>query len=242
MTDTRYAPKFTRRSMSSIAFARNITLTLGAVLLISGCSSTPPQSSSKIEKWKAQTQSPEFKAEKETYQKRLGAEICWETGVADFLKNPQLKPSKECVYPASKMIVESEDEEATFLKGKRDLKQSINQLKVLQVTSNGFVIEAPKDNSYRLNSNVIFIERTDEAELVDGSYLDDRHDWNLYEYTGPFTYQTKLGSKTVHSFKKVSWEKLLKASEGLKSYGPRRELFTKNELWDRMEELEKEKK
>lgn len=228
--------------MSSFAFARNITLAPSAILLISGCSSTPSQSSPKIEQWKAQIQSAEFKSEKETYRKRLGAEICWGTGVADFLNNPQLNPSKECAYPASKMIVEREDEEATFLKGKRDLKQSINQLKVLQVTSSGFVIEAPKDNSYHLNLTVVFVERTNESGLVDGSYLDDKHDWNLYTYTGPFTYQTKLGSKTVHSFKKVSWEKLLKASEDLKSYGPRRELFTENELWDRMEELEREKK
>lgn len=85
------------------------------------------------------------------------------------------------------MIVEREDEGATFLKGKRGLRQSINQLKVLQVTSSVFVIEAPKDNSYHLNLNVVFVEKTNESGLVDGSYLDDEYDWNLYEYSGPFT-------------------------------------------------------
>jgi hypothetical protein len=139
------------------------------------------------------------------------------------------------------MIVERADENAILFKGEKELKQNINQLKVFQVVSNGFIIDAPKD-SYMPNLNVIFIEKTDEAGVVDGSFLDDKHYWNLYEYKGPITYQTKIGSKTVHSFKKVSMDRLVKASEGLKSYGPRKELFIENELWGRMEEYEKEKR
>lgn len=228
--------------------------TLGATLLLSGCSSIPNHTSSQIEKWKAITQSEEFKSEKETYRKRLGADICWGTGVSDFLTTPSLSPSKECVYPASKMIIEREDEEGILLKGKKTLKQNIKQLKVLQVVSNGFVVETPHSittthqiagNYYQTQrpiNTIIFIHKTNENGLIDGSFLDDNHYWNLYEYSGPFSYQTSIGAKTVHSFKKVSWEKLVKASAGLKSYGPRRELFTENELWERMEELEKEVK
>jgi hypothetical protein len=221
-------------------------------LFLTSCATT--QTSPNIERWKAQKNSEEFKQEKQTYRQRLGADICWGTGVGEFLTNTNLTPSKECVYPASKMIVEREDEEATFMKGNKTLKQNIKQLKVFQVVPDGFVVETPhsivtthqRGGSYfrtsRPINTIIFVHKTDEKGVVDGSFLDDNHYWNLYEYSGPYTYQTNLGSKTVHSFKKVSTEKLLKASEGLKSYGPRRELFIEHELWDRMEELEKEKR
>ena len=209
-----------------------------------GCSTNP--SSERSARWKTMAASPEFQKEKQTYRERIGADFCWTTGVSSFLVDESLKPSKTCLYPASKMIVEREYDSIVF-KGENILKQAVNELKVLQVTPEGFVVQTPHvitttimrgGRSYttqRAINTLIFIHKTDEAGLVDGQFLDESHAWNLYEYVGPFSYQTVAGSRTVHSFRKVARDRFAKAREGLTTYEPQREFFIVNQLWDRLE-------
>ena len=203
-------------------------------LLLAGCATKP--AASKTAKWKTLATSDAFKAEKEIYFKRLGANFCWGTGVSDFLASANFKPDKGCLYPSAPIMLGKEDPNAYFDKGKNNLQQSLNQLRVLQVVANGFIVESPKSSSS--GHRVIFIHKTDESRIVDGSYLDDSHSWNKYEYAGPYSYGTKFGPSTVHSFRKVPDERFAKANEGLNSYTPKRDMYISYELWDYLDQLE----
>lgn len=211
-------------------------ISIASTLTIISCATAQPPE--QIEKWTGIKNSEEFKKEKTIYRQKLGKDICLTTGVDDFLNNSSIKPSKDCIYPASKFVVGREDDEAQYFKGNKVLKQGIKQLKVLQVTPTGFVVQLPR----RSSDAVIFIHRTDETGIVDNTFLDETHSWYFYEYTGTYSYSTLVGSKTVHSFKKVSAEKFKNAQDGIKSYSPMREFYIENGLWSDLETSEKAKK
>ncbi len=171
-----------------------------------------------------------YQKEKALYKERIGGrDFCWNIGIDDFLKRNSPKPSEKCIYPASPFIVEKEQ---GFLSQSKSLKQAFKQLKVLQVTSNGFVVKSPEYGT----DKVIFIQKTNESNIVDGAFLDETQDWQLYEYKGPYTYSTLMGTSTVHSFTRVTDERLISAKKDLKLYGPRKDFLIENQLWDYLSE------
>lgn len=192
------------------------------IFLLSACATVHRNSAVK-EKWFAILNSREFQEEKKLFVKRMnGANICFELGVSDFFSSKAESPDPSCLYFSSKIIIDSE----------RSLRQAIQQLKVLQVVLDGFVVMSPE---YR-NDQIIFIHKSDEKGIVDGVFLDPKDGLGLYRYMGPYRYQSLSGSNTVHSFKKLTDDEIKKAREGLKVYGPSKEFFIINEIWDRLEE------
>lgn len=211
---------------------RNIKLKLlifgGLIILnlnILGCITTPyvhPQS----EKWDALIASPQYQAEKKIFEQRTGGiKYCGDTGVSSFIQNPSLKPEKMCIYPATPYVIENKDNPYR----KNIPKQALKQLKVIQVTPNGLLIDTPQ-RSY--STNAVFIHKTDEIGLVDGSYLDETN-WIMYEYMGPYTYESLSGAnRTVHSFKKLIQNRFEKEFKGIKMYGPLKDYLIKNQLYE----------
>lgn len=194
---------------------------LVAMCFLSACATTQRNSAAK-EKWSAVLNSQEFQAEKEIFVKRMnGANICFGAGVSDFFNSKMDSPDPKCLYFSSKMYIDAD----------KVLRQAIQQLKVLQVVTDGFVTKSPE---FR-NDQIIFIRKAAEKDVVDGVYLDAKDGWGLYLYTGPYSYRSMAGSNTVHSFKRLTDDEIKKAQEGLKSYGPLKEYFIRNELWDRLE-------
>lgn len=209
----------------------NFRLALAAfALLLSACAT---QSLNKNRQaWEDLGKSEVFQKEKATYFQRLGdRRFCWEIGIDDFLSGSTLKPDSKCIYPASKLVVQYDD--GTFTKNK-ELGQRYMQLKILQVTPEGFVIKSP---DYR-NNQVIFVYKTDEGDLVDGSALDETQNFKLYEYVGTYSYQTLAGSKTVYSFRKAN-KKLGDARKNIKYYDPLRDFLIEHQLWGNLGELPK---
>lgn len=197
-------------------------LLLTSFLLISACASTPSSENSK--KWEEQRLTEEYQREKKIYLERLGLTPCWDYGVDFFLANPGSNPNPGCLYPSSKLVVGWDD---GLIIRKRTLGQELRQLKVLQVTPDGFVVYSPK----RRADQIIFIHKTVQTGVVDDSYLDEAN-WSAYEYAGTYSYKTFAGSKTVHSFRRLTKEKIAAASKDLKFYEPLQDFFIENQPWD----------
>lgn len=196
-------------------------------LLITACATSP--STENVKRWEALLQSEQFKKDKEIYSERMGKmTVCWNEGVNGFLSNPSLNPSSKCIYPSSKFIVDWED-------GAKVIRQATKQMKVLQVLKDGFIVKSPD----YFKDQVIFIHKTDEMNVVDGSFLDNDN-WSFFEYKGPISYSALVGSKTVHSFKKISNERWEAARKGL-TYRPALEFYIENKLWSYVDDLEKER-
>lgn len=111
---------------------------------------------------------------------------------------------------------------------KSTLRQAIKQLKVLQVTDDGFVISSPDNNK----SQIIFVQKSSEESLVDGTYLDQKDGWGLYRYVGTYRYQSLAGPRTVHSFKRTSKKDFESVLKDIKVYGAIKEFYIQNELWE----------
>ncbi len=191
-------------------------------ILVSACASTP--SSDKSRKWEAQRLTEEYQREKKTYLERLGLTPCWDYGVDFFLANPGSRPNPGCLYPSSKLVLGWDE---SLITKRRRLGQELRQLKVLQVTPDGFIVHSPN----RRANQIIFIHKTIETGIVDDSYLDEVN-WSAYEYAGTYSYGTLAGSKTVHSFKRLTPERVAAASKGMKFYDPFQDFFIENQLWD----------
>lgn len=197
---------------------KKLIASLALIAGLSGCASNQTQKN-----WEARKATPEFKKEKSIFKEQIGGkEICWNIGVVNFLfPDISQKPSKDCLYPNTAMF--SQD---------GDLKQGLKTLRVVQVTPGGFLVDATS------SPNVIFIYRTDEVGIVDGSYLDEVADWNMYEFSGPYSYKSAIGSKTVYSFKKVPASTIKQAQSGLKTYNLNDEISAQLGLWSRVSKPE----
>lgn len=193
---------------------------LPLMLMLSGCAVLQKNSIAR-EKWYAVLNSNEFQEEKKIYTKRMNGNLCITAGVSSFLNSQAGTPEKECLYLSSRLIVDDD----------RKLRQAIQQLKVLQIVPDGFVVKSP---NYR-DDQIIFIHKTDEEGVVDGAFLDLKNGGEVYRYAGLYKYQSLVGSKTVFSFRKIPTAELLKAKEDLKVYAPMKEVFIRNEFWGELE-------
>lgn len=202
-----------------------VCLILTSAFIGMGCTSTQVRKD-----WDMRISSPEFQTEKTAFKDRLnGKEICWTTGIAEFMWKTEV-PSKTCLYPSGR-----------FLYNPEGPAQYPKLLKVMQATPQGFLIEGTGErcrnnycSSYK-SPSLIFIYKSNEQNIVDGTYLDEKADGLLYEYAGPYSYQTALGSKTVHAFKRVPREQTDGALAGLKVYNPYYELLAQLEMWSLLE-------
>jgi len=192
-----------------------------------GCTTMPMRV---LKDWEARRTSQEFQKEKAVFKERLGGkEICWRSGVVIYTWASEIPP-KECLYPAGAYMPTSQ--------GPGVYPKLLN---VMQTTSKGFLVKHIEQVCEgricydRVNPNLVFIHKTDEQGFVDGSYLDEKPDGSLYEYMGPFSYETTFGSKTVHSFKKIPADKVKNALSGLLVYKPTDELFAQIGQWDDLE-------
>lgn len=187
---------------------------------------SPSKSDQKLSaKWEAVMETEGFKKDKAKFLERMeGKNICWDKGVDNFLKNDSSAPDPKCLYHSSRFMVGNEA-------GKNILMQETKRLKIFQVIKNGFLVEA---SGYD-NDRKVFIFQTDEVGIVDGSYLDGEHNWDLYRYVGPFKYKTMLGVNTVYAFTKISKDSLRSTLEELSDYSPYREFYIKNGLWDMLD-------
>lgn len=200
-----------------------LTLTLS---LLTACAT--PSLNKNAQAWEDIGKSELFQKERNTYFSRLGdRKFCWDIGIDDFLSSNSSKPDEKCVYPASKLVLQYED-------GNKSVGQAFKKLKVMQITPTGFVITSPN----HADDQVIYVNKVDEKDLVDGSFLDDAQNFKMYEYAGTYSYATLVGSKTVYSFRKVN-KKLGEARAGLKYYDPLREFWIQNQLWDKLDEFPK---
>lgn len=213
-----------------------------AIVFLAGCATvTSIANSGTAKKYEALKDSSEFQREKEIFKNRIGGKIlCPDMGVSDLIASNNTTPSKDCLYPASKLVVDPGD-----MIDERQLKQSLNTIKVIQVTPSGFIVNAQyfvlygRVWSQRSSDRAAFIQKSDESNVVDGAYLDPAYNWDLYEYTGIRQYQTAIGgSNTVHSFRKISQKELVDAKKDLKTYGVFKEFFIENKLWYLVKQLE----
>lgn len=196
------------------------------VSFFSASACTTVETSKYTSEWLKLKSSVAYQKEKALFKKRIGSrDFCWGTGLDDFLKSSSPQPNSNCLYPTSKFIV---DPSGGFILTKNILRQNLKQLKVLQITSEGFVVQG---RSY-LDDKVIFVRKTHETGMVDGGFLDETQNWQVYEYAGTYTYSTLVGSKTVHSFKRLSKNIIDNASQGLKLYSATSDFFIENQLWD----------
>ncbi|ASD64248.1 hypothetical protein [Bdellovibrio bacteriovorus] len=177
-------------------------------------------------RWDKLTSDPLYQSEKKTFNERLnGKELCPSIGVANFTYETSIVPDKKCIYPDVKIA-------KVYLESDREWAKS---LKVLQVLDNGFIVSS---NSPR--ATTIFIHKTDQEGVVDDTYLaNDPNKFPFYEYTGPYSYNSLSGKRTVHSFKKVDRQVFVQAQNGLNSYFYLRDLFGNENLWDWVEAIEK---
>jgi hypothetical protein len=159
------------------------------VLSLAGCATTLTEEGQKV---KASIES-----------KAAGNPICWNHGIWEFIQNgSRLTPSKECLYPTSRIVLDNVE----VPRGNQRL------LRIRQVTEEGFMVEgilfAWKNGlgtyqSNKASENVVFVYRSDEKDKIDGSFLDQTFNSDLYQYTGVYKYTTPIGgSKSVYSFKK----------------------------------------
>lgn len=214
----------------------NVIFTIGLfAFLVAGTGCTTMQTQ---KDWDAKKSSAEFQKEKATFKERLGGKApCLRTGLYEFpwigaAGWPSNPPSKECLYPAGAYIYNRE---------LGSIAQAQRLLKVTQVTPKGFLITTYVNTCQgrychdNASPNVIFVHKTDEDGIVDGAYLDEKVDGSLYEYTGTFSYETTFGSKTVHSFKKISKDAVAKAQDGLNTYNVYQEWYADMNLWNELE-------
>lgn len=202
-----------------------------ACLLSAGCATTPEWA---VQKTKI-LESDEYKRERAEYVKRLGrSQLCDQVGISQFLSRYAPKPDPECVYPASYYELEK-----TWAGNKA--RQGLRTLKVLQAGPAGFLVVSgiPEQMPYGYSpafpaGKAIFIHRTDETGVVDGDFLDATHDFATYEYAGPYSYvATSGGQRTIHSFRRISANRLKEAGRDLNVFeGFTREFFIKNGVWD----------
>lgn len=221
-------------------FLANFIMT-SAMLGFTACTTTQNKN------WDTTRASEEFNNEKKIHKARMDErDFCWKVGLHTFLTNVDVKPSLGCIYPSSEMVVRNEG--LIFID--RVYGQLIKALKIRQVTPDGFIVESSYagqvvQGSYTDNycpvGSIIFIHKTNESGLVDGSYLDEAQDMKMYEYSGPYSYVTLTGSKTVHSFKRIPSEKFVNARKELKIYDPIKEFYGENQLWEKFESIEKGK-
>lgn len=206
---------------------KKIILLYFCAALLNSCATKPSVNTSY---WTDLVASEQFQNEKKTYFERLdGKNFCWGGGVSDFFKSNASTPYKECIYPSSKLVIQTHK---GLIFEDRTLGQELRQLKVLQATPEGFVLTSP--NNY--NAQVIYIHRTEETDVVDGSFLDTGN-WTFYVYTGIYRYQTAIGSKTVHSFKKLTKKQTELANKGLQVFNPVLEYWVDNKLWPYLEDF-----
>ena len=216
--------------MKKVVFCR---MFLGFILiLLSSCVGEIYETSQSLIK------SSEFQNEKKIFEKRLGGKhLCPDIGVSDLIISDNLKPSKDCLYPSSKFVINYDN-----LFAGAELRQSFNTLKVIQVIPSGFIINAEYfDNRifHKTSSDRIsFIVKSDEQDVVDGEYLDPNSNWNLYEYKGVH----HIDSRTVHSFRKISNKELLEHKKDLKIYGVFKEFFIEKGLWTLLKKIDELKK
>ncbi|MEE6249370.1 MAG: hypothetical protein VX583_03160 [Bdellovibrionota bacterium] len=193
------------------------------LFIVSGCITA--SKSDLAESWLKLSQTDKYQKEKALYKERIGdREFCWGVGVDEFLGNSAPQPSDRCIYPTSTFIVEYEH---GFIFKTMTLKQNYRQLKVLQVTPAGYLVTG----THFGKSKVVFIHKRKGDNLVDGSFLDPSQNWNVYKYSGPVSYKSVLGEKTVHSFKRFTVEELGSARKDLKFYSPTRDFFIESKLW-----------
>lgn len=186
--------------------------------------------------------SSEFQNEKKIFEKRLGGKhLCPDIGVSDLIISDNLKPSKDCLYPSSKFVINYGNLINFFITG-AELRQSFNTLKVAQVMPSGFIINAEYFDNRAFgktsSDRISFIEKSDESDVVDGEYLDPNSNWNLYEYKGVH----KIDFQTVHSFRKISNKEILEHKKDLKIYGVFKEFFIEKGLWSQLKQAEDSKK
>jgi hypothetical protein len=198
--------------------------------------------------WDIRKSSPQFLSEKAAFKQKLGGKApCWNIGLDNFLMNRIIegnvlvkeapKPSPMCLYPSSRYGVSKDDFMGVYYN--KGAGQANKQLKVLQIIPEGFLVESPYSGDYGNypSDKLIFIQKTDQSGLIDGSFLDEQYDGSLHEYIGTYTYKTTFGSKTIYSFRKVSSETIKKAYDELIFYNPYDELYAQLGLWDELEKL-----
>lgn len=185
--------------------------------------------------WADLSSSEEFQKEKALFKKRTGGkEFCATVGIYVFTW-PNNSPRKDCIYTSGGYRKDAET---------NDITTHLEQLKVLQTTPKGFLIEheywfCPKFCEKRTSPGLIFVHKTDQEGIVDGAFLDPASDQTvrLYEYVGPYTYESVNGApRTVHSFKVFPREVLKTSMEGFKVYDPNEELYASLKIWHRLEE------
>lgn len=194
--------------------------------------------------WTELSSGEQFKKEKAAFTERIGGKkVCTRDGINSF-NYPKNRPSKDCIYTAAGYSITPD----------RNLKLPLNELKVKQVTSIGFLVEhsieycvfvsGVKNRCYDEPSpNLIFVHRTNEDGVVDGGFLDDTEENSrLYEYKGAYSYKTAIGgSKTVHSFEALPRNVLKQAQDGLMVYDPHEELLAELGLWKSLDKPLKKK-
>jgi hypothetical protein len=214
--------------MTKFHFAKLVFL----VSVASGCVTKGDAHRSTEKLWLERSQSQEFLAEKNVFKQRLGGkELCARIGIKDFTWASN-RPSKDCIYSAAGYFHDKKES---------DISQLLAQLKVMQVAPEGFIMQ----NEYpecvgrvctnKKSPDVIFVHKSDETGVVDGSFLDsDGETSGLYIYEGPYVYKSAMGQKTVHSFRKFSKKVAKDAFADLKIFNPNDELLAESKLWDRL--------
>lgn len=169
---------------------------------------------------------------KKTLISRLGGKVfCPKLGVAELISSATVKPSESCLYTSAELIVTEPD-----LFEARQLKVQSNTLRVIQVLPDEFIVAAPDWQYGGRTSRVAFIQKTNEMGIVDGGFLDSTFNWNLYVFTGVYSYTNTLGTiKTVYSFKKFT-KNIAEQKKDLKAYGIFKEFLIENALWDLLRE------
>jgi hypothetical protein len=186
--------------------------------------------------WNQRAASPEFQKEKTKFAERIGGKkVCWLGGLANYTQSSELPP-KDCLFPTS-----------PYTESDGQVGRAVNRLKVVQALPQGFLANTSWKECSRnycadkIGENFIFIHRSDEGDLVDGSFIDPVSDYSIYEYAGPFTYNSVGGIKTVHSFRKKPADYLLKANAGFKFFSYYQELLSILGLWEELaKDLKKE--
>lgn len=166
------------------------------------------------QKWNEIQSSKEYQREKAIFKKKLkGKDICLSADIEKFIQSRDLKPDSKCLYPLSAYGLGDLDPMTV---------PRVPSLYVMQVIPTGYLV---KEGGLSDGDGILFIKKSDEKGFIDGSNLDNEDGWALYEYTGIFTYQTSVGTRTVHSFKKMPLHSVANARKGLKIYNPNNEIL-----------------
>lgn len=115
------------------------------------------------EYWESLVSGEQFQNEKKIYQERWSNKThCWEQGVSYYLTEASLPPCSKLRIPYLQIGY-------SIYSGKKVTGQKLKQPKVMQKTPGGFLVT----NANLSNDKLIFIKRTDEVNIVDGSFLDE---------------------------------------------------------------------